>query len=726
MSSAYCAPRACALALVLAVVGCQPPVREDRTITFDANGRAAVQHGNNGVFVTDAKTGAPTRVYDPQPGDIATSPPAWEPGGTRMVFAVARSLDGTKRELTGDAPAVGRSYAEFPVRYTCYLHDPASGGEPRKLFDATAGHAAYVATGLGVCWHPRGGRLDFVERDGSRHRLRTYDLAARETTDVPLPAAENIAIGTGGPGRCVVLGGATGASGLWVEGANGAWWDVLGSAPKTANLEDLRRALPRWARDGTKLAFVSGDAVRVCDTATRKPATWFRSARTQPYAAPMVMHWHPDGTKIGVLDGTRLGLVSAAGWQKELTNAPVLAFAGWNAAGTRVAYVTRDPLPYAAGAKWAALFVPNAHARTAVRAADADGANEQVLVSGLRATFPHWAPNEARLSVWLTVEPPHRLATVGLAGMRPGDPAALIDPDAATLDWLPVNGTEHAQIGHVELRAGRTDAALKRFDRAAAGLKADAKADWMAFRAIALQKAGRAADAKAAWDRFDPASAHWAAPGQIPPNLLGPAADADRAARADFDAITARHRFIAEAFVSLELIGDGTAYFREHLTAGTDADRLSAALALSQLLLLADRKADYAECVAAHVLPLAIRAAPNATAQETVAWAVLPLAADKFVAALPEAVVRNVSEKATAAPALADLDFACHLIRRACGRRLNDAKLVEAAQAKLTTHPAVARWNLPEGEVDADVLGRVRATFLALEQVLDNLTADVR
>jgi hypothetical protein len=55
-----------------------------------------------------------------------------------------------------------------------------------------------------------------------------------------------------------------------------------------------------------------------------------------------------------------------------------------------------------------------------------------------------------------------------------------------------------------------------------------------------------------------------------------------------------------------------------------------------------------------------------------------------FTADLPEAVVRRVSEKVAAGPGQTDdLDFACQLVLRACGRRLKDEKLIERATVKL-------------------------------------------
>jgi hypothetical protein len=695
---------------VLTVIGCSerigappaPVVCEDRTITFDSSGGAAFQHGQNGVFVTDPTTGAPKRIYEPTPDDIAVGPPAWEPGGKRMVFTVARSLDGTRFQPLTDGPADGRRYLKIPIRYACWLYDPAVYEIPEKLFETTAGHAGYVAAGLAVCWHPDGKRLDFIERGGAqRHRVRTFDTATNQITDVPL-SGENIVLGSAPnrPTRYALLGGGE-VDGLFVEGAGSKWWRVPLSGPSSADLEELRQRLPCWSRDGKKLAFTDGGALRVCDITKRTTETWSHSAPTRSSRPelfplpPVTLHWHPDGARIGLLDDARLGLVNSKGWQKALCEAPVISFAGWNATGSRMAYVTTDPLPYGAGARWATLFVPNVNARTAVRAADTDGANETVLVPGLRATFPHWAPDESesRLSVWLTVEPPYQLLDSGQLGMRPGDPAALIDPETGTLEWLPVNGTEHAQIGHVELRTGQLDAALHRFDRASAALPADAKADWMAFYAIALQKAGRAEDAREAWKRFEPTRA------------------------GDTGVILPRHRFIAEAFISLEMVDEGIAHLSAEMTATTSAaEHLSVTLALCQMLLLADRKAEFAECVTEHLLALdgrVLRSANAGPEGAAVAWTLLPLAAREFTAELPKAAIQRVSERVAAAVARTeDVDFVCQLVLRECGRSLKDQKLAERARARLANHPARTRWNLTNGEVDADALARVQRAAL--------------
>src|SRR5262245_212881 len=119
--------------VVLAVAGCQPGVREDRTITFSAGGQAAFQHGRNGVVVTDPATGKPKRIYEPGADDLAVSPPVWDSAGKRMVFTVARSVGGDQGAPGGDTPANGRLFAAVPVRYSCWLYDSSAGGAPEKL-----------------------------------------------------------------------------------------------------------------------------------------------------------------------------------------------------------------------------------------------------------------------------------------------------------------------------------------------------------------------------------------------------------------------------------------------------------------------------------------------------------------------------------------------------------------------------------------------------------------
>jgi tetratricopeptide (TPR) repeat protein len=316
--------------------------------------------------------------------------------------------------------------------------------------------------------------------------------------------------------------------------------------------------------------------------------------------------------------------------------------------------------------------------------------------------------------------------------MRPGDPAAIVHADTGRLDWLPVSAAEHAQIGHFELRAGRLPEALKRFDEAAAGLPAGEKADWMFFRAIALQKAGREAEAQDAWKRFEAPRA--AVRGPAPnPGLAVVQPPGAQLPGSIGDGILPRHRFAAEAFVSLDMATEGIAFLRREVgDARTDRERLSASIALCQLLLLTDQRADYAECVAGDFLLLAERALKEAgSAREGIDWCVaqtlLPLAVSEFAAALPDALVRRVSEKVAAWPSGEDnTDFACQLVLRACGRQLRDQPLIARATARLSAHPAMSHWTLSaEGEVDHACLLQARLAYLAFDMFNQIFGSDV-
>ncbi|HSQ57586.1 MAG TPA: hypothetical protein VLM40_17825, partial [Gemmata sp.] len=448
-------------------------------------------------------------------------------------------------------------------------------------------------------------------------------------------------------------------------------------------------------------------------------------------------------------------LIGTDGTAKRLSDEPVISFAGWDVSGTHIAYVAAEPLKYIApwlrlltiasdssqvaplismiGMPYAALVLPNLHARTAIWDADANGENPKKLLGGVHATFLHWSPREPKLSVWLTVEPPYRLVE-SAPGMRTGDPAAIIDAETGKVEWMPVNGTEHAQIGHIALRAGRVEEAIREFDLAAATLPPDGKADWMFFRAIALRKAGRQTEAEAAMQRFEP-------PASIQMNSLGLVAafSRDQWLGQVGETMTARHRFAAEAYLSLDMLDEAIEFLRGELrSASSDRERLSAAVVLGQLLLLGDRRREYAVLAADEVVPTAARVltmaktAPSAESRRaaistTVALAILPLAVDGFVESLPPDTVRKVSTRfASFTPAADDLDFAIQLVLRNCGRQLKDAALTERASVGLVTHPARGRFHLPaNGEVTLIYLLGCRMMFRIAEEFNERFAADV-
>jgi hypothetical protein len=248
----------------------------------------------------------------------------------------------------------------------------------------------------------------------------------------------------------------------------------------------------------------------------------------------------------------------------------------------------------------------------------------------------------------------------------------------------------------------------------------------MLFRAVALQKAGRGDEARVVWERFQPPPARDRAAEQSVHDLLR--ATDPRWPMVEAATIRPRHRFVAEAFISLEMIDDGIEFLRRELRdAGSDAERLSAAVVLCQVLLLADRKEEYAGCVADHLLPVARRVfsalPPNTGGTQSVAWTILPLAVEEFVAALPEEAVGRVrASLAARISAGAEVDLARQFALRACGRRLKDGAAVERANRILAYHPSQAWWKPTEGrEVDAELLQALRLAIVTQEHIIEGL-----
>src|SRR5215469_2515192 len=174
----HCAPAWLAVALITAASTACQPVREDRTVTWSAQGDSVgFQHGDEGVFVADREGRGLARVYQPGPDVVATSTPLWSPTDGRLIFTTARDpqqkqVPTIPRLTQGDA--AGDTFAQMPVIYTCWLReeakDPAGQPtEPRPLFEAACDHVGYVAANLAVRWHPSGDRILFLDQVDAQH-----------------------------------------------------------------------------------------------------------------------------------------------------------------------------------------------------------------------------------------------------------------------------------------------------------------------------------------------------------------------------------------------------------------------------------------------------------------------------------------------------------------------------------------------------------------------------
>jgi len=167
------------LAFVGFLAGCGQPVREDRSIHCSKGGESVgFQHGQEGVFLADKDGRKLTRIFQPDPGVIATSTPLWSPAGRRVLFTSARSPGGQPPvnlpSLTGQQDPAARIHLRQDIVYTCWLYEQIDGGKPAEpvaLFEATADHPGYVAANLAVRWHPRPERVVYVKEVAAHQEI---------------------------------------------------------------------------------------------------------------------------------------------------------------------------------------------------------------------------------------------------------------------------------------------------------------------------------------------------------------------------------------------------------------------------------------------------------------------------------------------------------------------------------------------------------------------------
>jgi hypothetical protein len=208
-------------------VGCDP-VREDRAINISPSGnQAAFQHGADGIFIADPRTGELQRVFDPDRSIVAVSSPLWSADESRAIFTTARDAPPTgsqaalekkvgrpvgssagnssanpPRNAVGresaaspvdwnDAPE-GRYFLPLPVVYTCWQIERAPDGsfkKPVALFEAHAGHAGYVAGNWAVRQSPKGEKILFVDHEAPQgHAVWSFDIKSAEKSRVFPPA----------------------------------------------------------------------------------------------------------------------------------------------------------------------------------------------------------------------------------------------------------------------------------------------------------------------------------------------------------------------------------------------------------------------------------------------------------------------------------------------------------------------------------------------------------
>jgi hypothetical protein len=425
------------------------------------------------------------------------------------------------------------------------------------------------------------------------------------------------------------------------------------------------------------------------------------------------------------------------------------------------------------------LLVPDPLARDAVVIEDGNGAGQgatEPVFSGLRVTFPHWSPSsrDEVLSLWCTFSPSHRsvLSRFLGGGLRSGDPAALLDARTGTLAWMAVSPLEEVQIGHYHQIKRAYDEAWRRYECAEAGVASagstsepepKSATEWLGrlwtprgiavFQFHCLMKLGRQAEARTRLESF-----RRTYPPQLP---SGQAPDGEQVANGlEFpldqpwfrDAMQPgglcarllQDLYIAEVLLSLDASEDASEYFRSVVassSAETDTARLSAAVVLSQILLLEHKHEEHAELASDTLAPLLLKrhgSLPEQSSSNPLdltrrvldfvgGLALLPLTSQAFLSGLSNAGLKSLAVRweALRSQAKVDLDrLAADLVLEASYRQLGQPLERRAALERIEHNPALkdagvsAGGNLTRGvtdEIIEAVRGVVSGTALGMQ-----------
>ncbi len=775
------------LACVALCWGCGAPVREDRQIEWSADGKSvAFEHDQKGVFVASASDGKATRIFQPDASTVAVSRPLRSPTDSRLIFATAQPPDGAAARVSVSNPALapppeGRVVFMLPVTWTCWLQPAAVAEElppPERLFSAGCDHVGYVAGGLIVRWRPDGQAVIYLaadEHEPHRQTLYEFDLLTKSTRRVFPHAADAMVFDFTPRGTyltCVVgnLNSTDPNSGIWIGKINDerSWWKVanselLATGELPSLIEALRASRPAWTQDEARFANVScrqpaaaGEIPRhelkVTQFIDRIPQVVAQS--NEPFAD---LFWSPDGQSLGFIERTaggwgNLRLRRAAG---ELTGAvntrPVRRFAGFSPDGTQVAYVAPDPSPALPAAVWSLLLPPDPAARDAVIVADATGETPGVVVfTDMRVTFPAWSPTGQKLSLWLTFVPRYRsmLSIFFGWGLRPGDPAALVDLPQGTVTWLPVSPGEELQVGHYYALKGDYATAWEWYERANQKLSATAPPpnfeqalarlqspeQAVLFQSICLAKLGRNGDAAQKRREFE--QNLWPvarAAGDAATGLFGLFLHGSRQGALLRSLVASLYE--AEVYLALGLGADAITQLEHQMPlAESDAARLGQAVVLSQLLLIERRHTDYVALATDTLAPLALRewqalgqpaadgsadgGTPRFWVESAMSLSLAPLFHADFVKELPHDVLADSVTKwlALRGGLAADgLSTAMTLCLRAAQRELHDTEGFNAANARLAANPGfLLRGQTPDESIDElfrQFLNRPQAGF---------------
>lgn len=714
------------------------------------------QHGRDGVFIRDGETGRLERIFTPDEDVLATSTPLWSPDGGRVIFTTAVAADGTEPVLApgewDDFPE-GRIFWQQPVRYTCWLRDNAA-PEPVPLFEASCDHVGYVAANLAVRWHPTGNAVVYLDRAGEAvYGVFQYDIASRQSRQIFPHASEAVLFDwTPDGSRLVCLLGnydpSNRYSGIWIgRPGDEDWWQVPESPMAAATegnalLEHLRRLRPAWTPDGQTYAFV---ATRDENGADRHRLYRGRLAGRkvellEEFDSPARdLRWSPDGNTLGLIRGTHPPSLHVLDPEtkafRQVSRMPVRRFAGWNRTGERLAYVVPDRAPLTGSEGWAFLIFPIRRARDILYVGDGNcGTPGDIVFSGMRITFPTWSNHPDRLTFWATFGPTHRSwwSLLFPSGLRPGDPAVVLDIVSGELEWMPVNAHERAQVGHYYLLNGDYAEARRWYEEAAREFPRTEPLsigtffeprrgvrEFGFFHYYCLAKLGLREEAQAKLEEFRQASM------PVVPTDVARMTPGEKLLFADpsnHELVRLLFRlatdfYMGEVFLSLEAPEDGRAFFESALQqAESDVDRLSSAIVLGQLYLLEGEHGRYAELATTTIAPLLVgfwgdrelavpRANPHGQSRperllvSVAGLSLLPMYAAEFLAGLPRDQLQGLVPRWEHLQAASRSDvtrFAADLFLCEAYRQLGHDADRKLATDRIERNPA-RRELLPEG-----------------------------
>jgi Tol biopolymer transport system component len=205
------------------------PDRDEGAPAFSPDGSLIAFHESGrtgGIFVVGATGESERRLTD------MGFDPAWSPDGKQIVFATEEIVDPTSRQGNSGLNLVD-----------------VSGGSPRKLLEVD---------GVQPAWSPSGERIVYWNNYGGQRDIYTISAGGGTPTAITRDAAVDWSPVWSADGRYVYFASDRGGvMNLWRIAVDQSSGGVLGSPePVTAGVQ-ASAALPRFSRDGSRLAFRS-------------------------------------------------------------------------------------------------------------------------------------------------------------------------------------------------------------------------------------------------------------------------------------------------------------------------------------------------------------------------------------------------------------------------------------------------------------------------------------